>query len=79
MKCEIDFHNGILACLERNLLSGYCQVSFRSPAMAFYETHSSLKGFQKNQPNASLIMKDYSGQSRASVMGICCAAKSAQQ
>ena len=21
---EIDFHNGALACLERNLLCGYC-------------------------------------------------------
>ena len=65
MKCEIDFHNGTLACLERNSLSRYCQVSSRSPAMAFYDTHSSLRGFHRNCSNASLITKDYSRQSRA--------------
>ena len=28
MKCEIDLYNNSLACLEeRNLLSGYCQLS----------------------------------------------------
>ena len=65
MKCEIDLHNGALACLERNSLSGYCQVSSRSPAMAFYDMHNSLRGFQRNRSNASLITKDYSERSRA--------------
>ena len=35
VKCEIDFHNGALACLEWNSLSGYCQVSSRSPLWHF--------------------------------------------
>ena len=65
MKCEIDFHNGTLACSEQNSLSGYCQVSSRSPAMAFYDMHISLRGFPRNCSNASLITKDYSGRSRA--------------
>ena len=65
MKCEINFHYGALACSEQNSLSGYCQVSSRSPTMAFYDTHSSLRGFPRNHSNASLITKDYSGRSRA--------------
>ena len=28
------------------------------------DTHSSLRGFQRNRSNASLIMKDYGGRSR---------------
>ena len=55
-ECEIDFNNGALTYLEQNSLSGYCQVSSRSPAMAFYDTHSSLRGFQRNCSNASLII-----------------------
>ena len=41
------------------------QLSFRSPAMAFYNARSSLRGFPRNGSNASLITKDYSGRSRA--------------
>ena len=33
--------------------------------MAFYDTYSSLRVFQRNRSNASLITKDYSGQSGA--------------
>ena len=41
------------------------QVKARSPAMALDDGQSSLKGFPRNHSNASLIMKDYSRQSRA--------------
>ena len=30
VKCEIDLHNGALACSEQNSLSGHHQVSSRS-------------------------------------------------
>ena len=33
VKCDIDMHNGTLACLEPNLLSRHWQVSSRSPAI----------------------------------------------
>ena len=49
MKCEIDFHNSNLTCVEQNSLSGYCHVSSRSTAMAFYDMHSSLRGFQRKR------------------------------
>ena len=62
MKCEIHLHNGTLACLER---SGHCQVSSRSPGMAFDDGKSSLRGVPRNHSNASLVTKDYSRQSRA--------------
>ena len=44
--------------------SRYCQVKARSPAMALDDEQSSLGGFKRNRSNASLIMKDYSEQSR---------------
>ena len=37
----------------------------RMPAIAFDDAQSSLRGVQRNCSNASLIMKDYSGRSRA--------------
>ena len=37
----------------------------RSPAVAFDDGQSSLRGVPRNRSNASLIMKDYSGRSRA--------------
>ena len=37
----------------------------RSLAMAFDDGPSSRRGFPRNRLNASLIMKDYSGRSRA--------------
>ena len=50
VKCEIYLHNGTLACLERNLLSGYYQVSSRLPAMAFYDAQSILRGLIPKEP-----------------------------
>ena len=44
----------------KNWLNQYCQVSSRSPVMMFYDVQSSLRGFQRNGSNASLISKDYS-------------------
>ena len=38
----------LLACLEQNLPSGYCQVSSRSTAIVFDDVQSSLGGFPKN-------------------------------
>ena len=32
MKCEIDLHNGALACSEQNTVSEHCQVSSGLPA-----------------------------------------------
>ena len=57
VKCEIDLYNSTLACSERNLLSEYCQVSSRWPAMVFHDAQSSLREFTRNLSNASLIMK----------------------
>ena len=36
IECEIDLHNGTLACSEQNSLSGHCQVSSRSPAIILH-------------------------------------------
>ena len=60
MKCKIGLHNDTLACSEQNSLSGYCQVSYRLPTMAFCDVQSSLKGFPRNRSNASLTTKDHS-------------------
>ena len=67
MKCEIDLHSSALACLERNSLSGYCQVTALDGPLWHFMVHmqSSLRGFPRNCLNASLITKSYSGQSRA--------------
>ena len=35
-------------------------VSSRSPVMVFYDGQGSLRGFQRNSSNASLITEDYS-------------------
>ena len=47
------------------IASGYCQVSSRSPAMAFCDAQSSLRGFPRDRSKASLKTKDYSGRSKA--------------
>ena len=60
--CEIGY---TMAPSEGNSLSGNCEVSSRLPAMAFHDAQRSPRGFPRNCSNASLVTKDYSGQSRA--------------
>ena len=57
MKCEINLHSSAFACSELNLLSGYCEMTSRTPTMAFYDAQSSLRGFPRHYLNASLIRK----------------------
>ena len=58
-KCEINLHSGAFACSELNSLSGYCEMTSRTPTMAFCDAQSSLRGFPRHYLNASLIRKDY--------------------
>ena len=59
------FTQTALVRLEQNSLSGYCQVSSRSTAMAFYDAQNFPRGFPRKHSNASRIRKSYSDQSRA--------------
>ena len=51
--------------LEQNSLSEYCQVSSRSPTMAFYDTQNFSQEFPRKHSYASHIGKSYSSWSRA--------------
>ena len=62
---EIDLHKQLSFVWKKTCLSGYCQVSSRSTAMAFYDAQSFPRGFPRKHSNTSRIRKSYSGRSRA--------------
>ena len=47
------------------MLNGYCQLSFRLPTMALYNTQNFLWGFIRKHSNALCIGKSYSDRCRA--------------
>ena len=63
VKCDIDMHNGTLACLEPNLLSGHHQVSSRSPAIIICYKWSIWAVSWESPQTIPLIIKCHSRQS----------------